>query len=80
MMAAQPLRSNGRCLQSHNLAIAVVYLLISRSLPSIGSACHSTMSQMNPAHILIPFRPILKSCHANVSRNVEKLESGRSAI
>jgi hypothetical protein len=36
------LPSNGRCLQSHYLATAVVWLLISRSLLSSGSTSHNT--------------------------------------
>jgi hypothetical protein len=38
----QSLPSNGRCLQSHYLATAVVRLLISRSLLSNGSTCHNS--------------------------------------
>jgi hypothetical protein len=44
LTATEPSPSNGRCLQSHYLATVIVYLLISRSLPSNGSACHSIFS------------------------------------
>jgi hypothetical protein len=37
----RPLSSNGCCLQSHYLPVAVVWLLISWLLPSNWSACHN---------------------------------------
>jgi hypothetical protein len=37
----QPLPSNCHCLQRHYLAAAIVWLLISWSLPSNWSTCHS---------------------------------------
>jgi hypothetical protein len=36
---------NGRCLQNHYLATAVVQLLTLRSLPSNGSTCHNISDQ-----------------------------------
>jgi hypothetical protein len=41
VITTQPLPSNGRCLQSHCLAMAVVYLFIWWLLPSSGSAWHN---------------------------------------
>jgi hypothetical protein len=41
VITTQPLPSNVHCLHSHYLAMAVVYLLISRLLPSNGPTCHS---------------------------------------
>jgi hypothetical protein len=44
MRLLRPLPSNGRCLQSHYLATAVVELIISRSLSSNRSTCHIALS------------------------------------
>jgi hypothetical protein len=51
----QPLPSIGHCLQSYYLATAIVWLLISWSLPSNGSACHNIY--------LLPPQPLYQRCH-----------------
>lgn len=44
MIATQESHSNGHCFKSHYLAVAVVYLLSSQSLPSNRSTSHTAAS------------------------------------
>jgi hypothetical protein len=43
----RPSPSYGHCVESHSLATAIAYLLISRSLPSNGTACHNILPDVN---------------------------------